>query len=148
MKTISNYLSSIKDLLEKRSLPIASIVVTDNSWALIGAVMKTFNNTDPGKYLIWAYHLLVKDARLQLQLSSYMKTRLVICSTHYLKNLIKETKNIKTESGNKKTFIFCFTLLQDSTTIEQMKLYLKRIFLVFNSRFFTKSVDNSIKVSF
>lgn len=148
MNNISKHLFSIKMLLEKHSQSIAPLIVTDNSWTLIGAAMKIFNNVEPGKYLIWAYQLLVEfhNQPFELSLSGMMKTRLIFCSTHYLKNLIKETKSIKTEKSNKTTLIFCFSLLQDSISIQQIKTYLKNIFLVFNSKYHSDLVENSIKV--
>jgi hypothetical protein len=58
IQSITKHLTSIKFYVEQHGESVAPIIVTDNSWALIGAVMNTFNNNDTAKYLHWAYDLL------------------------------------------------------------------------------------------
>jgi hypothetical protein len=60
--------------------------------------MDAFNATDTSKYIDWCYQLLIRfsnDPDKNKALRTMMKTRLIICSTHYLKNLIKDIKKIE-----------------------------------------------------
>ena len=63
MDTISEYLFGLNNILTRLSIDIAPIIVTDNSWALIGAVMKAFNSCDTSKYINWCYDILIEFAR-------------------------------------------------------------------------------------
>lgn len=63
MDTIAEYLFSLINILTRLSIDIAPIIVTDNSWALIGAVMRVFNSCDTSKYINWCYEILIEFAR-------------------------------------------------------------------------------------
>ena len=143
--SISSYLHSIKSYFETNS-KIAPIFVTDNSWALIGAVFDAINSCDASIYINWCYEVLIKYPGNE-SLKKMMKTRLVICSTHYLKNFIKD---IRKKSGNNKslqiTVSFAFTLLQDCISIEQFDCYLSDIFNLLNNPEWDQTVENSLRV--
>ena len=111
--TISKYLSTIRTKLEENSQKnlLAKIIVTDMGWALINAVMLTFNNCNVLNYLNWCYDILFKPADPQLQ--NVMKIKSYLCSTHFLKNVAKKAKSVQVFSNHvRKTFVFMFTLIQ------------------------------------
>jgi hypothetical protein len=76
-----------------------------------------------------------------------MKCRLIICSTHYLKNFIRDVQGIKVETNVRKSIIFCFTLLQDAVDLQKFDDYLKHIYNLYNSEYFDDHVEYSIKVN-
>lgn len=138
--SISKFLFSFRKIIEQNSLNrsefiFSPIIVTDFSWALIKSIMDIFNNCSITNYLTWTYDLLVKNKS-----NVCINTILILCSTHFLKLIIRKTKTIKTTDNVRKTFLFSFTLLQNSQTIEQFNLYLMNIFYLFNQRY------NNIKI--
>ena len=53
---IAQYLSNIKFKLEQNSgVKLPDFIVTDMSWALINAVMQSFNNCQVENYLNWCF---------------------------------------------------------------------------------------------
>jgi hypothetical protein len=97
MNAITEKLFAIKLLFSANKIEIAPIIVTDNSWAIIGAVLRAFNNMDAAHYLDWCYKVLftfANDKDTLNQCRSLVSTRIVLCSTHFLKNLIKELKKV------------------------------------------------------
>lgn len=141
---ISKYLLAIKSNLEILNNPISPIVVTDFSFALINSVMDIFNKFDLHKYLILCYELIVnKNIR---NFFTNVKTISYICSTHFLKIIINKTKKINTSTKVKKMLIFCFSLLQNSTTIEQFDNYLVNIFNIFNRKFVSRPLNYSLEI--
>jgi hypothetical protein len=138
--SISSYLSTIKlelkRVIPKRSVQVAPVIVTDFSWALINGIMSTFNNCTADVYLNWCYDVLFKKE------SSYIILNVInvvqyICSTHFLKLMIKKARKVKKYECNKKNekirkaFVFTFTILQNSATIEEFKTNLKHAFNIF-----------------
>ena len=69
-----------------------------------------------------------------------------ICSTHFLKIFLKNSKKIKIEDEVKKMFIFMFTLILNSLTIEQIENYLMNIYNIFKSYYWDETVAYSIKI--
>lgn len=86
---IGNYLSEIKlqlSLATKRNV-LPKIIVTDMGWALIGSLLRVFNNCTMLEYLNWCYDLSFTKEAIVLNKIVYYT-----CSTHFLKNMIRKTK--------------------------------------------------------
>ena len=131
---ISKYLQSINHLLENYKLSFAPLVVTDFSYSLINAVMDSVNKCSLVHYLNWCFDIFFKY-REEKTLRRVMKTRLILCSTHFLKSLIKKVKNIeKKNSSIARTFILCFSLLQNSVTAKEFNENLMYIHDIFNEK--------------
>ena len=105
---ISKFLLSIKSKLDNNEVP--KIVVTDMSWALMNSIMFTFNQCTISNYLSWCFNYLYKQSQIN-NLPNLIKTKMYLCSTHYLHNLIKKVKKIQTSEKSRKFFIFMFTLI-------------------------------------
>lgn len=96
IKDIFEKLAFLKITLEEQLIKLPSFIITDNSWALIGATLLSFNGQDTTAYVNWCFQVLVEhknDSNLN-QLRSLVNTRLIICFTHFLKNCIKDLKVI------------------------------------------------------
>jgi hypothetical protein len=139
--SISGYLSIIKMELQrtipkKRGFQHAPIIITDFSWSLINAVLNVFKNCDISAYLNWCYEILFEFEKSYL-IVYFIKVRMHLCSTHFLKMVIKQVRKIKIneiEEVDKKIqniFIFVFTLLQESSTVKEFSLYIKHAFNIF-----------------
>lgn len=156
--SIGGKLADIIGILEMQSVEIAPFTVTDNSWAMTGSILKAFNGQSPASYINLCFDILIKYSQNSNveQLRALIRTRTLLCCTHYLKNFIKEIKR-KTQFENKKQknkrtnkviqmIIYCFTLLQDCSTIYQFDQYLHEIFILFNSQYKNELVELSLKV--
>ncbi len=152
-KSISTYLCSIKlELL--RTIPksvsyqLAPIIVTDFSWGLINAVMETFNYTTADVYVNWCFEILFNKEQ-SIVILSVMKTILYLCSSHFIKLIVKKVRKIKKygiEVEDKKlqnAFIFTFSLLQNAVTVADFSKNIKHAFNVFNLQFVSKKFINS-----
>ena len=145
---ISKYLSSIRYFYEKndkRSIP--PIVVTDFSFALFNSVLRVFDNCDLGHYLNWCFDILVSysdQPSIVAKINSSLKTRIYLCSTHILKSIIKKTKKITSDKIVRKSFVFSFSLLQNSTEISQIETVLFHIYTLFMSETFDEQVAVSL----
>ena len=122
--TITKYLSEILTIFQKSTTRdlLPNIIVTDHSWALINSVLKCFNSCDINLYINWCYEQIVRKNTE----SDSPKVILYLCSTHFLKNMIKKS-NQAVGKKNGKAFIFMFVLIQNSIKIEQIDVYLKHI---------------------
>lgn len=141
--SISRYLTSIKSKLEVNRIKLAKFLVVDMSWALINAVLLSFNNCNLPNYINWCYYMIFKTK--EKDLTRVMKTRIFLCSTHFLKNIIKHSKKIDCTTAIRKTFIFMFSLVQNALTINEIEYYLINIHNVFNSKYFDPTVAFSLK---
>jgi len=74
-----------------------------------------------------------------------MKVRLILCSTHVLKNVIIDSKQIDCLPHVRKTFIYTFSLIQNSIDLLQLENYLLCIYCLFNSKKLNKQVIYSLK---
>ena len=88
---ISKYLAHIFNLIDNHAgincKRVAPIIVTDFSWALIYSVLKEFNSSTIINYLNWCFQILVYYQNNQ-NISNLFRTRIYLCSTHFLKNMI------------------------------------------------------------
>lgn len=143
--TISKYLQMIKLKCENNSIKIANTIIVDQSWALINAVMISFNNCHISNYLNWCFIILFNKTD-DKELKNLMKIRLFLCSTHFLKNFIKKSKSISCKRNVQKTFVLMLTLIQNSSTIKQIDDYLINIHNVFNNKYLDTTVLYSLDV--
>ena len=153
-KSISSYLADVKmELLKKiptraGAFQLAPIIVTDFCWGLINSVMESFNNCTATIYINWCYEILFKKDQTII-LASVIKTIFQLCAVHFLKLIINKIRKIKplgNEDDDKKIqnfFIFAFTLLQNSTTIEEFSNNLKDIYNIFNLKYVSKYFEYS-----
>lgn len=149
MDSISEKLYSIKNILTSHSVELAPLICTDNSWTLIGAVMKAFNGLTTSLYINWCYDVLVKfskDNKNLGELREIVNTRLVICSVHYLKNFIKEVKKNTKNKTLRHAITFSMSLLQECHSLEDFNKFLFDIFNIFSNQTYAPSVSNSLKV--
>ena len=133
---ISKFLMEINSIFEqnmtKRNESVASVVVTDFSWALMNAVMHEMNRCNILNYLNWSFEILYKN-NLDATFLKVMRTKLFICATHMLKNVTKGTELLVKQPKVARCFKFCFALLQNATESSEFDFYLKLIYIVFNS---------------
>ena len=123
---------------------LAQIVVTDFGWALMNAVLLSFNNCNMVSYLNWCFILCTTKSTNE-DLINLIKTRLYLCSTHFLKSFIKKTEGVHCSKQVKRTFIYSFTLVQNSDSMMQIDLHLFNIFNIFNNKYYDESVITAIK---
>ena len=81
------------NMSEKCPFKCAPIVVTDFSWALLNATHRVFNSCDVLQYLNYCYTAIF-DLKQRAAVTSAIKCRTYICSTHMLKIIIKHSKEI------------------------------------------------------
>lgn len=134
---ISKYLITIRYNYEQE-LPL--IVVTDNSKALINSVLNIFNKCDITEYLFWCSEIFLKQ---RTELSKKISVRIYLCCAHYLHNIVYRVKKFNCDNTVKKFFIFCFTILQNSITIDEIENYLINIYNIFNNEFLDGTVEKS-----
>ena len=77
-----------------------------------------------------------------LNIHNICKTRPYLCSTHFLKSMIVKAKKIN--KNLYKPFIFAFTLLQNSVTVDQFDMTLLNVYTLFNAEFFNETVFDSL----
>jgi hypothetical protein len=115
--------------------------VTDQSWALINSVLEIFNNCSVSQYIDWAYEIFVeKKDKFKL-----MPINLCICSVHFFKKILKKVKKVKADKVTIDAFLFSFTYLQNSFTIEQFHSNLVDIFICFSQKYLNASSLNAMK---
>ncbi len=143
---ISKYLQTTNHIYEKYSKSVdtmCSIVVTDFSYALINSVLKSFNNCQLSHYILWTYHVLIEFPN-DKRIGHIMKIKIYFCSAHFLKTLIYKVKKIEKNMTVAKSFIFAFSLLQNSITVESFNNNLRNIYYVFSNSMLDESVLLSI----
>ena len=144
--SITKYLFSIKKIFENSMNPnkrfiVPPLIVTDFSWALITAILEAFNNCSVINYLNWTFDVILKYSE-NIKLNQLMKTRIIICQTHIFKAVVQKTnviiekrriseKNYDDKNTIKKLFLFCFTILQNSTHLDEFNEALRDIFRIF-----------------
>jgi len=143
---ISKYLQTTKHIFDKYSTPgerFCPIFVTDFSYALINSILKVFNNCQLSHYILWTFHVLIEYTDVP-EIGDIMKTKIYICSVHFLKSLAIKVKKLEKTETVAKSFIFAFSLLQNSVTVNQFNLNLRHIFNVFCHSFLNESVCMSM----
>ena len=128
----------------KNEFAFPPIVVVDESYAMINSVNECFNKCTTSQYMQFTYDLIVKE---EIHLEGRIKTRVYICATHFLHSMIRKTKKIRKFSNKTvKIFLYCFSLLQNSTSFSQFTTYLLNICNVFTNPSNDQSVASSIQV--
>jgi hypothetical protein len=122
------------------------VIVVDQSWAMINAIIKCFNNCSIIEYLQKCYSIIVTD-QTNSDLSNITLPNIVpyLCSTHFLKSFICKAKKAATKKVASFSS-FCFALLQSSTDFEQFNNYLLHIQNIFTSKFYCDSVQYSRRI--
>ena len=122
--------------------------MTDNSAALIKSVCETFNHCSITIYINWTYDVLIKKSEKD-SIKSCMKTYLILCQSHFFKNIVKKCDDIISGAENleiKKLFLFCFTLLQNSSLIEEFNEIFRSYYLIFNQEFMDEELRNVLVI--
>ena len=146
--TIMRYLLFLKKTLENLAhnddFKIAPIIVTDEAWSHINALCETFNYMTMVQYMEVSYQIVFnamktdQDKASQICYKNSLKCVVYLCSTHYLKNIIKEVE-LGVRDKVRRVFIFCFTLLQNSVSIEEFLDHLDKVYYLFNQPFKNQS---------
>ena len=123
----------------------APIIVTDASWTLIGAIHSVFNNLTVLEYLCWCYDILF-DEKSSNKINNRIPTRTVLCASHFLKTIAKKAKAVTNNQtiNVKKAFLFAFTLLQNSSSIEEFKTFFLHIIYMFGEPYKSERCIESI----
>ena len=107
--------------------------------------MDAINKCNLAHYINWCFDILIQHKE-EKSLFLVMKTKLALCSTHFLKSFIKKVKKIdKEKSDAAKTIIFCFSLLQNSISIEQFDDCLLHTYRIFNEKSLNRHFFTSYK---
>ena len=111
MKTIASYFQIIKDNLQKfisrRYFQFSPIIVTDFSWALINAVIRSFNNTTFSVYINWCSNILIDK---QIFKVNFIPTIIFLCYSHFIKMIAKKINKkltIKFIKSHYTQLLFC-----------------------------------------
>lgn len=148
--SIANFLTLIRKYFENHSNAksiltcLPPIVITDYSWALIHGVLEGFNSCDISRYLQWSYDCIFEEQK-RTYIADCMKTRVVLCSTHFLKSIITKSKTIKVKDKKVKyCFIFCFSLLQNANSIEKFIDFFINIYNIFHQKYLSENCVQSL----
>jgi hypothetical protein len=148
--------------LSKKSFQIAPIICTDFSFALLNAVCSVFNNCTLEFYFKWCFEVLFKKAK-SISISNSMKVLLHLCGAHFLKMIVKKVKKIKKYKEDlkeekeayisirknknlQKSFIFSFTILQNSTKLDDFIENFIHVHNMYNIEYHSQKVTDSCHV--
>jgi hypothetical protein len=114
---ITNILQTFKMDIGKltNKFPKPSVVVTDFSYALINAVMTTFNEMTLQQYLKTTYRFLTSPDAV---LHTGAVTILNICKAHMMKALSVKLAKVERNATKRKACLVVFARLQESSTIK------------------------------
>ena len=85
-------------------------------------------------YINWSYQVLITDHNNHVLISA-MNTIIILCHVHFMYNAVKKARELELESRTHLIFIFGFTLLQNSTTIDEFNLLLKLLHTIFKQNY-------------
>lgn len=126
----------------------APIIVTDFSWALINAVIKTFNNTTFEAYINWCTNILIKKEIFNI---NFMTTTIYLCYSHFIKMISKKVLKVKKysyKSNQKKLHrvaLYSCAILQRSNDMEDFSKNIRHCFNIFNTKYESKDTIVSLK---
>ena len=133
--SVTSYFYLVKKYFEKYSKAksnfiFAPVMVTDFSWTLISSIIEAFNSMTVIEYLNISFEILVLKKDFLI-----FKTILYLCAAHFIKLIVKKVKDAEPSLNQevKKCFVFCFTLLQNSTNLIEFECYFINILRMFNS---------------
>ena len=99
---VTKILLSIKNLLSEYNKDLfPSVIVVDQSYCLINSIMSSFNGCHLSVYLNWCFDMIFKKPS-DSEFMNLIKVKVYLCSTHFLKNIIKQTKSINANENVKK----------------------------------------------
>ncbi len=104
--------------------------------------MATINKHTLTEYIQYCFDLLIMDKK---NLKT-IKTIVYLCSTHFLKSIIKKTKPLFNSAGKIviNQFLFGFTLVQNSITMNEIENHLVNLYNIFNNKYLDKRVEYSL----
>jgi hypothetical protein len=146
--SVSKYLLTFLDLLCKH-IPakcdkLPSTLVMDFSWVLLNSSLFVFNNMTIHTYIKQSFDLFTNTENGLANFKQRVKVKIYICSTHFLKIIVKKVKNVNENDEAKKAFIFAFTLLQNSSTFIEFEEILQKIYTLFHSEFINQNVSSAL----
>ncbi len=104
---IKTFLSRVKDYYEDE---IAPFMVVDESWASINAICTVFNSCDILSYINWTWDLLMTQTKeTHNKFECFIKTRIILCHVHLLKNFLYKCDNLIKKVIIKHIFPFLFS---------------------------------------
>ena len=111
-------------------LPKPRYIVTDFSFALINACMKSFNNMNLVTYLKECHSILMKKAT-QEHIRSLTFT--VLCVSHIMKSLTVRLKKVNDSCIQRKAVMVWFCGLQRCTTMNGALIFYRDMYIVLNN---------------
>jgi hypothetical protein len=127
--SIATYLMQIKDIYARFNAIGAPIFCSDFSWPNITASLRVFNLCSIGQYLEWCFDFLVEKTGSSM--IRRMPTRVILCCSHFIKLVIKHGKKIDCDERTKRTFYYCFSLMQNAVSMDEFNLVLINTFILF-----------------
>ena len=151
--SLVTYLQQAKNLIAQKqytpkySFMIAPIIVVDFSWVMINSINEAYNKCSILRYLQWTFEIIVNQNESK-EFLELITTRVYICAVHFLKTVVKKVKKYKDDKKNIlfKMFVYAFTLIQNSISLDQLIVYLKNIHNIFCNKKFDPTVIFSINM--
>jgi hypothetical protein len=142
--SISHKLFYIKKSIESYSTTDGfiqpKVIVVDFSWALLNSILDVFCNQKIGMYLLYCFQRLVVNAN-----TKELITIPYICSTHFLRMMFRRAKSLNNCDNNMvNIFIYVFTLLQNSRSLNEFSEFLCLAFKIFKTKTKQRYVLSSI----
>jgi len=134
--SISGYLAVLRkhmhdNITSKGKFAISPIIVTDFSWALINSVLDVFNKCTVMEYLKMCFKILREG---DLNLNQSLPVRIQLCAAHFLKVIVNCLKKLNVDAQLKSDAIFCFSLLQNASSLHDFERLPINIFNIFNQK--------------
>ncbi|XP_041865592.1 uncharacterized protein LOC121655185 isoform X2 [Melanotaenia boesemani] len=102
-------------------------VETDFSWAMIHAVIQAFNTITVQEYLKICFQLCQENGKVEM-------TVLHLCAAHMLKLVSMKLAKMQCKKDIKRFFLYCFALLQNTSTFNHILSVMKSVVFVFSAR--------------
>ena len=123
---------------DEKSIILPPIIVMDFSFAIINSTLQSLNSCSLTDYLSYCDSLIFNPNETLSK-----RAHVYLCSTHFLKSMIKKTKKLSVTERIKKIFLYSFTLIQNSLTIEAVTNYLINLYNLLNNPTKDSTVDFS-----
>ena len=95
------------------------------------------------QYLKTTFKILVED---KTELKSSLEVICYLCAAHFIKMIVKKAKKLTQNDKTLKTFMFCFSLLQNSTTFEEFESIFINILHMFSNEKLSLTCIDSISI--
>ena len=143
--SIKCWLGKILHLIEQttnKSLKLDKIEV-DFSWAFLHAAIETFNKVDTKTYIQRSFNILNKTKKI----SSFSHfTPIHLCSSHVIKAISTNLSKITKSKQIKKTFLYCFARMQNTTNLEKAQDFFFHVVIVFISKYQDEQFKHSLNI--